>query len=85
MAVERSAAAGLPGSSRAFAGAGGVERHATRGPRKYPFRLNMYREPPVHEVTVEQFETWAIDRLRGETSLSCRRGQYPYGAESAAC
>ena len=48
-----------------YVGNPGVERFATRGARRYPFRLNFYREPPVHEVTIEQFETWAIDRLRG--------------------
>lgn len=58
IAVERGMGASTSGN--------GVERYATRGPRRYPFRLNMYREPPVHEVTIEQFETWAIDRLRGE-------------------
>lgn len=52
--IERASAAGYPS----------VDRYPTRGPRKYPFRLNFYGEPPVHEVTVEQFESWAIDRLR---------------------
>jgi DNA primase large subunit len=54
VAIERAAGAGYPS----------VDRHATRGARRYPFRLNFYREAPVHEVTIEQFETWAMDRLR---------------------
>ena len=30
----------------------------------YPFRLNFYDVPPTAEITLEQFEQWAIDRLR---------------------
>ena len=30
----------------------------------YPHRLNFYDIPPVAEITLEQFEQWAIDRLR---------------------
>ncbi|KAM0790747.1 hypothetical protein ACM66B_004599 [Microbotryomycetes sp. NB124-2] len=36
----------------------------TRGPLKYPHRLSFYEQPPTDEITVEQFEEWAIDRLR---------------------
>lgn len=32
---------------------------------KYPYRLNFYKIPPTGDITVEQFEQWAIDRLRG--------------------
>ncbi|KAK4057127.1 DNA primase subunit pri2 [Microbotryomycetes sp. JL221] len=37
-----------------------------RGSRalQYPHRLNFYQQPPTDEITVEQFEEWAIDRLR---------------------
>ena len=31
----------------------------------YPHRLNFYSSPPTAEVTLDQFEQWAIDRLRG--------------------
>ncbi|KAA1107475.1 hypothetical protein PGT21_015009 [Puccinia graminis f. sp. tritici] len=31
---------------------------------KYPHRLNFYDKPPDSEVTIEEFETWAIDRLK---------------------
>jgi DNA primase large subunit len=31
----------------------------------YPHRLNFYKVPPTAEITLEQFEQWAIDRLKG--------------------
>jgi len=31
----------------------------------YPHRLNFYQVPPTAEITLEQFEQWAIDRLKG--------------------
>lgn len=31
----------------------------------YAHRLNFYEVPPTEEITLEQFEQWAIDRLRG--------------------
>ncbi|RDA93507.1 hypothetical protein CP533_3964 [Ophiocordyceps camponoti-saundersi (nom. inval.)] len=31
---------------------------------EYPHRLNYYSEPPTADITLEQFEQWAIDRLR---------------------
>lgn len=34
------------------------------GPQEYPYRLNLYERPPTAEITLEQFEQWAIDRLR---------------------
>ncbi|KAK9322697.1 eukaryotic and archaeal DNA primase, large subunit-domain-containing protein [Lipomyces orientalis] len=30
----------------------------------YPDRLNMYLIPPLAEITLDQFEEWALDRLR---------------------
>ena len=30
----------------------------------YPHRLSLYEIPPTAEITLEQFEQWAIDRLR---------------------
>ncbi|KAL7275075.1 DNA primase subunit pri2 [Rhizina undulata] len=30
----------------------------------YPHRLNFYNIPPTAEITLDQFEQWAIDRLR---------------------
>ena len=34
----------------------------------YPHGLNIYQTPPVEEITLEEFETWAIDRLRSRFS-----------------
>ena len=33
----------------------------------YPHRLNFYETPPTAEITLEQFEQWAIDRLKSVT------------------
>lgn len=30
----------------------------------YPFKLSLYDVPPTSEISLEEFETWAIDRLR---------------------
>lgn len=32
---------------------------------EYPNRLNFYTDAPTADITLEQFEQWAIDRLRG--------------------
>ena len=32
---------------------------------EYPHRLNFYADAPTADITLEQFEQWAIDRLRG--------------------
>jgi len=32
---------------------------------EYKSRLNFYITPPTADITLEQFEQWAIDRLRG--------------------
>ncbi|GAA5991439.1 hypothetical protein JCM5350_006930 [Sporobolomyces pararoseus] len=44
-------------------GGGEVQSHHSR-PLKYPHRLNFYETPPTEEITLEEFEVWAIDRLR---------------------
>jgi DNA primase large subunit len=31
----------------------------------YAHRLNFYVLPPTAEITLDEFETWAIDRLKG--------------------
>lgn len=31
---------------------------------QYPQRLSFYKLPPTSEITLEEFETWAIDRLK---------------------
>ena len=33
---------------------------------EYKSRLNFYVVPPTADITLEQFEQWAIDRLRGK-------------------
>lgn len=53
---------------------GEVTRHplkagqqARSGPSAlYPFRLNFYTRPPLEEITIEEFEGWALDRLRSK-------------------
>ncbi|KAN0061169.1 DNA primase subunit pri2 [Thecaphora frezii] len=53
-------------SLAAFANSPTVARHSTHRahPKRYPQRLNFYNLPPIHEVTIDQFESWAIDRLK---------------------
>lgn len=38
---------------------------------QYPHRLNFYADAPTADITLEQFEQWAIDRLRGNGRYSC--------------
>jgi DNA primase large subunit len=33
--------------------------------QSYEHRLNFYVLPPTAEITLEEFETWAINRLKG--------------------
>ena len=50
-------------------GGGDVTHHSTkRGQSKYPFRMNFYLNRPTQgfAVTMDEFETWALDRLRGK-------------------
>lgn len=60
-----------------------VDRHATgssrpSAPRRYPHRLNFYNKPPTVEVTIDQFESWAIDRLRVLAEIeSCQARNRP--------
>ena len=42
---------------------------ATYKEQTYPYRLSFYDVPPTAEISLEEFETWAIDRLR---SKSCQ-------------
>ncbi|KAK9473199.1 eukaryotic and archaeal DNA primase, large subunit-domain-containing protein [Dipodascopsis tothii] len=47
-----------------------VERRSTASSfevskeQDYPSRLNLYGIPPLSEITLDQFEEWALDRLR---------------------
>ncbi|GAA98965.1 uncharacterized protein L969DRAFT_89018 [Mixia osmundae IAM 14324] len=61
-------------SSDALSSRNGVKQEAYDGvkptggavyrSKQYPFRLSFYRKPPTQEVTIEEFECWAIDRLK---------------------
>ncbi|KWU42976.1 DNA primase, large subunit [Rhodotorula sp. JG-1b] len=54
------------GGPLASTSAAGYAAEVSLAPRsgKYPHRLNLYERPPTDEVTLEEFEIWAIDRLR---------------------
>lgn len=32
---------------------------------QYPHRLSFYTTPPLDEITIEEFEVFALDRLKG--------------------
>ena len=34
--------------------------------QEYKHRLNIYEVPPTAEITLEEFEEWAIARLKGQ-------------------
>ncbi|KDN37374.1 DNA primase, large subunit, partial [Tilletiaria anomala UBC 951] len=59
-----------------------VAQHSTRrGQSKHPFRLNFYLAPPVQglEISIEEFEMWALDRLRVLAEIeSCQARGKPY-------
>jgi len=42
--------------------------------QNYEHRLNFYVLPPTAEITLEEFETWAINRLKGTACIhiECR-------------
>ncbi|KAI5808779.1 eukaryotic and archaeal DNA primase, large subunit-domain-containing protein [Peziza echinospora] len=50
----------------------------------YPHRLNFYTVPPTEEITLDEFEQWAIDRLRvlGEIESCTFRNKTPEEFES---
>lgn len=53
---------------------GGIKHRTTQFEKpgyenlEYKNRLNFYVTPPTSDITLEQFEQWAIDRLRGMSS-----------------
>lgn len=49
------------------------------GQTTYPHRLNFYERPPTLEITLEQFEEWAIHRLKvlGEIESCLYRNKTP--------
>ncbi|ODQ81108.1 hypothetical protein BABINDRAFT_179698 [Babjeviella inositovora NRRL Y-12698] len=38
--------------------------YQSSGATQYNSRLSFYAQPPLEEITLEEFETWAIDRLK---------------------
>ncbi|KAK7954207.1 hypothetical protein PG996_015093 [Apiospora saccharicola] len=50
----------------------------------YPHRLNFYAVPPTADITLEQFEQWAIDRLRVLAELEACSFRNKTPAETAA-
>ena len=46
-----------------------IANSASGGSAKFPYRLNFYDRPPLEEITLEDFELWAIDRLKGAFCL----------------
>lgn len=51
-------------TKRRVAGRRNFEEVASYTHASYPSRLSFYDLPPLEEITLEQFETWAVDRLR---------------------
>ncbi|KAI1375080.1 DNA primase, large subunit [Hypoxylon crocopeplum] len=57
---------------------------ATYKETQYPHRLNFYETPPTADITLEQFEQWAIDRLRVLAELEACSFRNKSPAETAA-
>ncbi|KAG6019773.1 hypothetical protein E4U19_007598 [Claviceps sp. Clav32 group G5] len=51
---------------------------------EYPHRLNFYTDAPTADITLEQFEQWAIDRLRVLAELEACSFRNRTPAETAA-
>lgn len=52
------------GSSQIIAGAGNIEQEKQLYDSIYGAKLSFYEQKPQGEITLEQFEIWAIDRLK---------------------
>ncbi|KAH8106985.1 DNA primase large subunit [Cristinia sonorae] len=63
-----------PRPAKAASGSGLVQTHSHL---KYPHQLNFYDQPPVEDITLEEFETCALSRLRvlGEIESSFARNR----------
>ncbi|KAK3988357.1 eukaryotic and archaeal DNA primase, large subunit-domain-containing protein [Cladorrhinum sp. PSN332] len=57
---------------------------ATYKETQYPHRLNFYATPPTADITLEQFEQWAIDRLRVLAELEACSFRNKNPAETAS-
>ncbi|KYK57074.1 DNA primase large subunit [Drechmeria coniospora] len=51
---------------------------------EYPHRLNFYTDAPTADITLEQFEQWAIDRLRVLAELEACSFRNKSAAETAS-
>lgn len=58
--------------------------YAADSQREYQHRLNMYARPPTADITLEEFEQWAIDRLRVIAELEACSFRNRSPAETAA-
>jgi hypothetical protein len=43
----------------------------------YPTRLNFYREPPPLEISIEEFEQFALDRMQGTLFFTSSQPAFP--------
>lgn len=43
--------------------------------QEYKQRLNFYSLPPTAEITLEDFEEWAINRLKGMQGVGIKRAE----------
>lgn len=50
---------------------------------EYPHRLSLYSTPPLSEITIDEFESWAIDRLRVLTEVEAMQARGETEASSA--
>lgn len=39
--------------------------------RKFPHRVQLYTVPPTDEITLEEFESFGYDRLKGVVGKTC--------------
>jgi DNA primase large subunit len=46
---------------------------ATYQEHDYTHRLSLYDFQPTQEISVEEFETWGIDRIRGKPTMYDKR------------
>ena len=66
----------LTGRRRSPQSMGGLATRAADDYFKYPHRLQLYNLPPIDEISLEDFELFAVERLKGEprSAVDQRRG-----------
>lgn len=82
----RGGAPATPAGADGARGAAQVTHHPSKGTGlgAYPFRLNMYAVPPVQDITVEEFEQWALDRLQVLVDIETAAGRHQGWPETKA-